>query len=415
MKHEPVERGFEQSPGQPPRPKPARVGKFLILLVLVAAAVGVSGVKSRREDDEKLARWTRAQAIPTVAVTTLKPDTTVKQVVLPGDVEAFYSAALHGQVSGYVESWNKDIGAEVKRGDVLAVIETPELDDRVTQAQGELEKANANLALAKVTANRWETLRASSAVSQQSIDEKEGDEKAKEADVAAAKASLSRLKSQKAFAQIVAPFDGVVTARNVDIGSLVKDDSSTSLPLFTVSDISKVRIYVRAPEVYAAALKDGLTAKLRLPEYPDRDFVAKIATTSHAIDPKSRTLLVELIADNAGGLLRPGSFAQVAFELPPDPHAERLSSSALLFRDQETEVATVEKDDRIKLMRIRIARDYGSSVEIEGGLPADARIVLSPPESIANGDKVRVAAAEGDDHGEATKQNVAQTGAEKAK
>jgi RND family efflux transporter MFP subunit len=413
MKHQPVER--DQRAPKPSATKPARVGKFLLILVVVAVAVGVSGVMSRRQDDEKLAKWTHEQAIPTVAVTSLKPDTTVKHVVLPGQVEALYSASLHGQVSGYVQSWGRDIGAQVKRGDVLAVIETPELDDRVTQAEGELEKANANFALAKVTAGRWQALRASSAVSQQAIDEKVGDEKAKEAEVSAAKANLSRLRSQKGFAQIVAPFDGVVTARNVDIGSLVKSDSSGGAPLFVVSDISRMRIYVKAPEVYAAALTNGMTAKLRLPEYPARTFAAKIETTSHAIDAKSRSLLVELMADNEEGLLRPGSFTQVSFDLPPDPDAQKLSASALLFRDEATLAATVDKDDRIKLTPIRIARDYGSTVEIEGGLPADARIVLSPPESIQDGDKVRIAAADDRETTTPAKQNIAQTNGKEAK
>jgi RND family efflux transporter MFP subunit len=395
MKHEPVERGFEEPPAPAP-PKPVRAGKFLLLLVVVAVGVGVSGVLSRRQDDEKLTKWTREQAIRTVAVTSLKRDTTIKHVLLPGDVEAFYSASIHGQVSGYVREWRKDIGAKVKRGDILAIVDTPELDDRVTQAEGELAKANANLSLAKVTAERWQTLRASAAVSQQAIDEKVGDQRAKEADVDAAKANLDRLRSQKGFANIVAPFDGVVTARNIDIGSLVKSDSGDSAPLFVVADISRMRIYVRAPEVYAAALKDGMDAKLRLPEYPGQDFDAKIDTTSHAIDAKSRSLLVELMAENKDGVLRPGSFAQVAFDLPPDPNAERLSASALLFRDQETVVAILDSDDRVKLRRIHITRDYGSDVDIEGGIPTDARIVLSPPESIADGDQVRVTGADPD-------------------
>jgi RND family efflux transporter MFP subunit len=412
MRHEPIERGFEEPPAPAP-PKPVRAGKFLLLLVVVAIGVGVSGVLSRRQDDEKLTKWTRDQAIRTVAVTSLKRDTTIKHVLLPGNVEALYSASIHGQVSGYVREWRKDIGAKVKRGDILAIVDTPELDDRVTQAEGELAKANANLSLAKVTADRWETLRASSAVSQQAIDEKVGDQRAKEAEVDAAKANLNRLRSQKAFANIVAPFDGVVTARNIDIGSLVKSDSGDSQPLFVVADISRMRIYVRAPEVYAAALKDGMDAKLRLPEYPGQAFDAKIDTTSHAIDAKSRSLLVELMADNKDGVLRPGSFAQVAFDLPPDPNAERLSASALLFRDQETVVAILDNDDRVKLQRIHITRDYGSDVDIEGGIPADARIVMSPPESIADGDKVRVTGADPDRKPAAP--NVVQSATEKVK
>ena len=414
MKHETIEKGPDEA-ATPAAPKPVRVGKFLFLLLVFAVAAGFSGVNSRRESDERLSKWTREQAIPTVALTSLKPDTALKTVILPGDVEANFSAAIHGQVSGYVRSWSKDIGAHVRRGDVLAVIDTPELDDRVTQAEGELAKANANLALAKVTADRWQTLRASSAVSQQAIDEKVGDERAKEAEVDAAKANLARLRSQKAFANIVAPFDGVVTARNVDIGSLVNSSSSSNPPLFVVSDISRMRIYVRAPEAYANSMKDGITAKLRLAEYPDRDFQAKIDTTSHAIDVKSRSLLVELMADNKDGLLQPGAFAQVAFELPPDDNAKQIAASALLFRDQATLLAIVGADDRVTLARVRIARDYGSKVDIQGKLPPGARIVLNPPESLDEGDRVRVAGGDGNSAEPNRERKIAQSDPEQDK
>ena len=404
MKHEPLRP--EEKP-TPAAPRPVRVGKFLLLLIVVAVAVGVSGVFKRRQDDEKLTKWTREQAMPTVAVTTAKPDTTVKHVVLPGDVQAFYSAAIHAQVTGYVHDWRKDIGARVKQGEVLATIDTPALDDQVNQAEGEVEKASANLSLAKTTADRWRSLGNSAAVSQQAIDEKIGDQRAKEAELSAAKANLARLRSQKAFANIVAPFDGVVTARNVDIGSYVNSSVNGGPPIFVVADVSRMRIYVKAPQVYAAALKNGMTAKLRLPEYPGREFDAKLDTTASAIDDKSRSLLVELMAENKEGLLRPGSFAQIAFDLPPDAQALEISASALLFRDQETVVVIVGPDDRVKLQRVRIARDYGSDIEIEGGLPPGARIALSPPESISDGDRVRVAGA--------SQADVAQSGAEKVK
>ena len=244
-----------------------------------------------------------------------------------------------------------------------------------------------------MTAERWKTLSASSAVSQQAIDEKEADATAKDAEVAAAKANLDRLRALKAFANITAPFDGVVTARNVDIGSLVSATGAASQPLFTVADIHKVRIYVRVPESYAAALTDGMEAKLSVPQYPGRSFEAAIATTSHSIDAKSRSLLVELMADNSKEQLSPGSFAQVRFELPPDPNATRIPASALIFRNQAVMVAKVDKEDRARLVKVHIARDYGSQVEIVDALPAGARIIASPPESIADGDQVRVADA----------------------
>ena len=236
--------------------------------------------------------------------------------MLPGDVEAFYDASIHGQTSGYVREWRKDIGANVRKGDILAVVETPELDERISVAESELLKAKANQALAHVTAQRWNSLRNSAAVSQQAADEKDSDANAKNAEVEAAQANVDRLKALKAFANIVAPFDGVVTARNVDVGSLVRADSNDGAALFTVADIHQMRVYVRAPKSYAAALKAGMKATLALPEYPNRTFDATIATTSHAIDKKSRALLVELLADNKDGRLSPARSRGSIFRFP---------------------------------------------------------------------------------------------------
>ena len=298
-------------------------------------------------------------------------------------------------MSGYVSEWRKDIGAQVHRGDVLAVVDTPELDQRMAVAQSELAKAKANMALAKVTADRWNSLRASSAVSQQAADEKDSDARAKAAEVEVAQSNVDRMKALKAFANIVAPFDGVVTARNVDVGSLVKADSNDSGALFTVSDIHQMRIYVPVPQSYAAAMKNGMKATLELPEYPDRTFNATIDTTSHAIDRKSRSLLVELLADNKDGALAPGAFARVHFQLPPDPNTVTLPANALLFRDNAPQVAILGPDNRIVLKKIRIARDLGSEVEIAGGLSHDVRIVANPPDSIDEGEEVRVVQAAG--------------------
>ena len=292
---------------------PVKVARAIVILVVAAATVAYTGISGRRHDGEKLKQWTDAQAIPNVALVSPQEGGGAREVVLPGNVEAFVSASIHGQTSGYVQEWRKDIGAQVHQGDVLAVVDTPELDQSIAVAQSELAKAKANMVLAKVTAQRWDSLRASAAVSQQTADEKESDARAKAAEVEAAQGNVDRLKAQKAFANIVAPFDGVVTARNVDVGSLVKADLNDTVALFTVADIHKMRIYVPVPESYAASLKDGMKATLDLPEYPDRKFEAAILTTSHAIDQKSRTLLVELIADNKDGALSPGAFAQSPF------------------------------------------------------------------------------------------------------
>ena len=376
--------------------RPVKIGRALLVLAVVAIVVAYTGITGRSHEGEKLKQWTEKQAIPPVAVVTPKRGGETRDLVLPGNVEAFYSASIHSQVMGYVQDWRKDIGAKVKQGDILAVVNTPELDERVAVAQSELAKAKANLALAKVTAARWNSLRASAAVSQQAADEKDSDERAQAAQVDAAASNVDRLRAQKAFANIVAPFDGVVTARNVDIGSLVKADGGDRPPLFTVADVHQMRIYVPAPESYVADLKDGTKATLEVPEYPGRSFDATIVTTSRAIDPKSRTLLVELLADNKDGLLQPGAFTRVHFQIPPDPNTYTVPASAMLYRDTEPRIATVGPDNRIVLKDVRIMRDLGTAVEIAGGVDQDERIVTNPPNSIGNGEEVRVMEAAGE-------------------
>jgi RND family efflux transporter MFP subunit len=374
---------------------PVKAGRAVILFGVAALAVAVSGVTSRRHDEKQLAHWTNEQAIPTVALVALREGAKATELVLPGNVEAWYNASIHGQVTGYVQDWRKDIGAKVHKGEILAVVDTPELDERIAEAESELTKAKANQALAHVTAQRWNSLRSTAAVSQQAADEKDSDANAKNAEVEAVAANVQRLKAMKAFDNIVAPFDGTVTQRNVDIGSLVKAESDNSAALFTVADIHQMRIYVRAPESYAAILKDGMKAALSLPEYPDRTFEATIDTTSHAIDMKSRSLLVELIADNKDGALAPGAFARVHFQIPPDSNAVTLPASALMFRAEGAEVATVGLDNRITLKKVQIARDLGPEVEITAGLGVSDRVVANPPDSISDGEEVRLVESSG--------------------
>jgi RND family efflux transporter MFP subunit len=374
---------------------PVKAGRAILLLTVAAVALAFTGISGRRQDDAKLKQWTEEQAIPPVAVVTPKRGGETRELVLPGNVDAFYSADIHGQVKGYVQEWRKDIGAKVHQGDVLAVVDTPELDQSIAVAQSELAKSKANLALAKVTAARWNSLRATAAVSQQTADEKDAEALARQADVEAAQSNVDRLKAEKGFANIVAPFDGVITARNVDVGSLVRADGTNSQALFIVSDIHQMRIYVPVPETYAAELKDGMKATLQLPEYPNRTFDATIVTTAHAIDTKSRTLLVELLADNKDGLLSPGAFTRVRFQIPSDPNMFTIPASAMVYRNAAPEVATVGIDNRIVLKEVQIERDLGTAVEITG-LSPDERVVANPPDSIAAGEEVRVMEAAGE-------------------
>lgn len=374
---------------------PVNVERAIVLFFLMGIAVATTGIVDRRHDEERLAHWTNEQAIPTVALISPRRGGKGTEVVLPGDVEAFYNASIHSQASGYIREWRKDIGAKVRKGEILAVVDTPELDKRIAAAESELDKAKANQTLARVTAHRWSSLRNSAAVSQQAIDEKESDANARNAEVEAAQANVERLKALRAFDNITAPFDGVVTARNVDTGSMVNANSDSNEPLFAVADIHQMRVYVRVPESYAAVLKDGMKAALSLLEYPDRTFEATIETTSHAIDKKARSLLVELITENKDDFLTPGAFARVHFEIPPNPNAVMLPYGALLFRGDAVEVAALGLDNRVTLKKVNIARDLGAEVEITRGLGVDERVVAHPPNSIGDGEEVRVAGANG--------------------
>ncbi len=384
--------GVEHTTGQA-RKKPrgsVKLGFALFVLVLGAGSVAAWGVVSRRNDEAKLTQWTLERAIPTVAIVAPKQGGEPRDLVLPGDVEAYYNAVVRAQVSGYVHQWYKDIGASVKAGDLLAVVDTPELDQRLAESREQLTKAKANQAFAAVTAERWKSLRQSGAVSQQTADEKVADEQEREAEVAAASANVDRLKALKAFANIVAPFDGIVTQRNIDVGSLVNESANASAGLFVVADTHEMRVYVKAPQSYAADLHNGMKAKLVLPQYPGRSFEATISTTARAIDQRSRTLLVELVAKNEDGALPPGAFAEVHFEVPTPPEALRLPAGAMIFRNQSVEVATVGPNNRVVMKKVEIRRDYGPEVAIASGLSAGDRVIASPPDSLEAGDEVRI-------------------------
>jgi RND family efflux transporter MFP subunit len=381
--------------GKIPASQPDRLGRKTLwrlgLLALIAVAVAVFGVTSRDRSEADLTHWTDTQAVPTVDVVMPEHGVGPQELTLPGNVAAWYQAAIYARVNGYVKMWYKDIGAHVKAGDLLAEIDTPDLDQQYEQAKGELGTAQANEALADLTAKRWEAMRASDAVSQQTADEKAGEYNATKAEVAAASANVARLAALEGFKRIVAPFDGVVTARNIDVGALVNSTPTSPLALFEVADIHELRIYVAVPQSFSAELHVGMTAELKLPQYPDRAFKATLATTSNAISAKARSLLVELHRDNKDGVLQPGSFVEVHFELPANAEVLRLPASALIFRRNQPEVATVGADQRVALRSIEVGRDLGTEIEVLSGLTTSDRVIRSPSDSIADGDEVRIA------------------------
>lgn len=386
---------------QIPNPVPPRHLKTLGLAGLgLAGAAVVLGVVSRVDADQRVTSWTAAQAIPVVKVITLN-DAGPGTLVLPGDVQAFHTAPMHARVSGYLKRWTVDIGAQVKAGQTIAEIDTPDLDQQFAQAKADLATAVANQNLAETTAKRWAQLLSKDAVSHQDADVKNSDLEAKTALMASAKANLDRLQALESFKKIVAPFEGVVTTRATDVGALITVGGPTDVPLFTIVDERRLRIYVQVPQSYTAAIKPGMSATFTVPEYPGRTFTATLTTTARAVTPQNGAQEIELQIDNLDGALKPGEYAQVKFDLPKNDNAIRVPASALMFRDSGMSVAVLGPDNRVAVKPVAIAQDLGTAVEIASGLTRQDRVIDNPPDSLRAGDRVRIASAAGGAGGEA--------------
>lgn len=357
--------------------------------LVLAAVVVAGGLAARVSADQSLKAWTRDQAIPTVSLASVAGGGHA-DLVLPGQLQAFYTAPIHARTSGYLRRWYVDIGARVKAGQVLAEIDTPDLDQQVLQARANLATAQANQRLSAITAKRWEGLVAQDAVSRQEADEKAGDLAARNSVVNAARADLDRLLALESFKRITAPFDGVVTARNTDIGQLISVGGSADTALFTVADQHRLRVYVSVPQNYSALVHHGLTAQLSVPEYPGQDFTASVVNDAQAVG-RNGALLVELQIDNPDGRLKPGAYAQVAFKLATAATTTTVTSTAILFKHDGPTVAVVGADNHVKIRSVTIVRDLGTEVEIGAGLQPGERVIDNPPEALANGDLVRVA------------------------
>ncbi len=367
------------------------------IVALVAVATATIGITNRAKGVQEITQWTDRQAIPTVAVVAPKSATGQDELVLPGNLDAFYTGSIFARASGYVREWYENMGARVKKGQVLALIDTPDLDQQLAQARADLSTAKANLQLSNVTAERWEALATRNIVSQQAKDEKVGDREAKTATVKASEANVARLESLQSFNQLVAPFDGVVTSRGIDIGQLVAAGGNSGRPLYTVSDIHRMRIYVNVPQAFLSELKPGLTASLVLPQYPGKTFPATLTTTSNSVAMESRSALVELQADNPDGKLWPGFFAEVHFHLDTKPNVLRVPATALFFGPRGIEVALLTGEGKVHMSKVEVGRNLGSEVEILSGVAADASVIDHPPESLMTGQVVSVAGREPDD------------------
>lgn len=362
-----------------------------IVALIAAVALAAWGILSRRHSDRQLAQWTDQQALRTVSVVTVKPTKASDALVLPGTVQAFNSAAVFPRTTGYVRRWFVDIGTPVKAGQLLAVIDAPEVEQQLAQARADLQTARANQQLAQSTADRWITLQKQDAVSQQERDEKVGDLAARRAVTNAQAAAVGRLQALIGFTRITAPFAGTITSRSVQIGQLVSAGNAAAQPLFTVSDVRRIRLYVRVPQLYSGQTKPDMHAQITLPEYPGRTFDAVLTRGAGAVDQQSGTVLVELQAPNPDGALKPGAYAQVHFPITGLANSVTIPASALVFRSDGNSVALVDRAGRVTLKPITIGTDRGATLEVTAGIKPGDTVIDSPPDSISTGERVQIA------------------------
>lgn len=361
-----------------------------VSFVVAACAVVAGGLATRHSQAEQLAQGALDHAIPTVSLVEQK-DLPGAPLELPARIDAWSRAPIYARVSGYLEKWNVDIGAKVKAGQVLAVIDTPDLDQDLAAARANLVVAKSNLTLAESTAKRWASLVGQNAVSKQDADEKQGDFLSKRATVQALQASVDREEALKRYTRLSAPFDGVVTERNTDVGALVNVGGAAGSQLFVVSDLHRLRVYVNVPQRQVALIKPGSVAKLTVPEHPDKTYEARVAAQADAISSTSGAMQVQLVVDNPGGELLPGSFANVRFDLPADAGAVTVPPGALIVGKNGVQVATLDAANHAHIRNVTIARDLGTVVQLAGGVSRGERIIDSPPDGLAEGDTVRVA------------------------
>lgn len=384
---------LESLGGETP-PRRPRWGLAIVLLLIVLAIVAlvvVGGILPKLKARQELRAETDQLAVPTVAVIHMKPTTAEQEVALPANIQPYISAPVFARTNGYLKKWYFDIGAHVKKGQLLAEIETPEVDAQLRQAQADLATAQANLHLAEITAARYQELLKSDSVSKQDTDNATSDLAAKQATLQSAQANVKRLEELQSFEKIYAPFDGVITARNTDIGQLINSGSSGQpASLFEIAAVDVLRVYVSVPQIYSAACHRGMIVDLTLPEFPGKRFPGTLVRTADAIDQASRTLLVEVDVNNPSGELLSGAYAEAHFKLPPvTGHTYLIPVPALIFRSEGPQVATVDDGHHATLKNVRIGRDFGTEMEVLSGLTDQDRVIVDPPDSITNGEEVR--------------------------
>lgn len=367
------------------------VGRYALIVAAIALVLAVWGVGTRIHARSELERSTAQNTVITVA--TVKPTLggADAELVLPGIVQAYTESPIYARTNGYLKTWRTDIGARVRKGELLAEIDTPEVDRQLAQARADLATAQANLDLAVLTNQRWQGLLKTQAVSQQDADNKAGDAAAKLAIVDSARENVKRLEELESFKRVVAPFDGIVTARNTDIGYLINAGEAAGTELFRMADLHRLRIYAQVPQAYAAYATAGLKAELHFVERPGQVFYSDATRTSSALDPSARTLQVELELENSKAMIFPGSYTDIHFKLPSSTQTLRLPANTILFRSSGLQVAVVQHGDTIHLKDVVPGRDFGKTLEILSGLEPDDAVVVNPPDSISEGTRVRLA------------------------
>lgn len=375
----------------PPPVLPRGLKTAGVIAAVIAIAIVTTGLTQRARSKSELKDWTVAQALPSVSLVKPLALGEASSLQLPGRTEAYASVSMHARVSGYLKAWHHDIGTAVKAGDLLAEIETPDLDQQLLQARADLASAEASASLARTTAERWQTMLGTDAVSQQEVDEKLGAYAAAQAAVKAARANVDRLVATQGFKRIVAPFDGTVTSRTTDVGALIDAGGGAGPELFSVADTRRLRVYVQLAQNYAPSIREGQEATLTVPEHPGREFKAVVESTSNAVNANSGATLVQLSVDNSNGALLPGGYASVQFALPADATAQgvALPASSLIFNADGLQIAVLGSDDKVALRPIQITRDLGKTIEVTG-IQAGDRVIDSPPEALATGDAVQI-------------------------
>jgi RND family efflux transporter MFP subunit len=384
---------MSQPDRNPGRPVPHRLRLAGGVFALLAIAIVAYGMVSRAAENSRLHNLTEAQAVPSVAIVTPSHVENHAGLDLPGRLEAYIRAPIYARVPGYLKSWNHDIGDKVKAGDVLAEIDTPDLDQQLMQARADLSVAQANAKLAQISAERWQSLAGTDAVAKQDVDTRTFTLNANLAQVKSAQANVDHLAAEEGFKRLIVPFDGVVTARATDIGALINVGAAGGAQLFVVSETGKLRVYLNVPQNYVPSVPPGTKATITVPEHPDKTYSGTVEASAQSVDPLSGTTLMQLIVDNSAGEMMPGDYAGIHLQIPAAANVLSVPSSALIFDAKGLSIATVDSGNRVLLKPVSIGRDLGAVVELASGLAPNDRVIQNPPDGVGNGALVHLAGA----------------------